>query len=160
MQKQLILYQIETVPVPIVDQNKHTQSYTQLKIEKPYIALNSESCISLQMQELSTCKRIDYAFYCKEFFVVKSKSKFCCTGAIFFNLDVEIIEENCNFDFYFNKTDIKPMVPDGGHEIILANWPSYKKMVCSINNNIPVNILSHPYVLLNCSILCNCDTKS
>ena len=41
--QQLILYQIETVPVPKVDQNKQAQSYTQLKIEKPYIALNSET---------------------------------------------------------------------------------------------------------------------
>ena len=34
-QKQLILYQIETVPVPILDQNDQAQSFTQLKIDKP-----------------------------------------------------------------------------------------------------------------------------
>ena len=39
-QKHLILYQIETVPVLIIDQNEQAQSYMQLKIEKPYIALN------------------------------------------------------------------------------------------------------------------------
>ena len=43
------------------------------------------------------------------------------------------------------------------HEIILANWPSYK---CPFNNNIPVDIPSHPYVLLNQSILCNCDVEA
>ena len=32
-QKRLIMYQIETVPVPILDQNKNVQSYTQLKID-------------------------------------------------------------------------------------------------------------------------------
>ena len=32
-------------------------------------------------------------------------------------------------------------------------------MVCSINNGIPVDIPSHPYVLLNQSILCNCDIE-
>ena len=37
-QKRLIMYQIETVPVPILDENKQVQSYTELKIEKPYIA--------------------------------------------------------------------------------------------------------------------------
>ena len=46
--QQLILYQIETVSVPIVDQNEQAQSYTQLKIDKPYIALNLETYISLQ----------------------------------------------------------------------------------------------------------------
>ena len=70
-QKQLILYQIETAPVPIIDENKQAQSYTQLKINKSYIALNSETYISLHSQELSTCKRIGYEYYCKELFVVK-----------------------------------------------------------------------------------------
>ena len=37
---ELTLYQIETVPVPILDANNKVQSYTQLKIEKPYIALD------------------------------------------------------------------------------------------------------------------------
>ena len=29
--------------------------------------------------------------------------------------------------------------------------------MCALNNNIPINIPSHLYVLLNRSILCNCD---
>ena len=37
MQTKLILYQKETVPVPILDASNKIQSYTQLKIEKPYI---------------------------------------------------------------------------------------------------------------------------
>ena len=40
-QKRLTMYQIETVPVPILDENEQVQLYTQLKIEKPYIALNT-----------------------------------------------------------------------------------------------------------------------
>ena len=80
--------------------------------------------------------------------------------AIYFNLDVDIIKKNCNFDFYFNKTDIRPSVLDGGHEIILANWPSCKKIMCSFNDNIPINIPSHPYVLLNRSIFCNCNIET
>ena len=45
MQKASILYQLETVPVPVLDQNTSTQaqSYTHLRIKKPYIALNSET---------------------------------------------------------------------------------------------------------------------
>ena len=39
----LVLYQLETVPVPILDQNVKAQSYTYLQIKKPYIALNSET---------------------------------------------------------------------------------------------------------------------
>ena len=39
-EKPLILYQLETVPVAILDQNTKAQSYTHLRIKKPYIALN------------------------------------------------------------------------------------------------------------------------
>ena len=55
-QTRLTLYQVETVPVPILDTNSKAQSYTQLKIEKPYIALNEETYISLLPQELNTLK--------------------------------------------------------------------------------------------------------
>ena len=33
----------------------------------------------------------------------------------------DIIKNNCDFDFYFNKTDVTPAVLDGGDGIILAN---------------------------------------
>ena len=42
-QQPQILYQLETDPVPIIDENPNAQSYTELKIRKPYIALNSET---------------------------------------------------------------------------------------------------------------------
>ena len=41
-QQPLILYQIETVPVPIIDQNQQANSYTYLQIDRPYIVLNSD----------------------------------------------------------------------------------------------------------------------
>ena len=56
-QTKLTLYQVETVPVPILDASNKIQSYTQLKIDKPYIALNDETYISICFQELNTCKR-------------------------------------------------------------------------------------------------------
>ena len=70
-QRRLVMYQFETVPIPILDRNDQVQSYTQLKINKPYIALNTETYITLQSQELSTCKKIGYECYCEELFVVK-----------------------------------------------------------------------------------------
>ena len=70
-QKPLILYQLETVPVPILDKNTKAQSYMHLRVRKPYIALNSETYISLRQQELRSCKRIGYEFHCEELFIVK-----------------------------------------------------------------------------------------
>ena len=78
----LTLYQLETVPVPIVDENKHVQSYTYLKVKKLYISLNSETYISLRTQELTTCKKIGYEFYCEELSVVKHKTKYSCKSVI------------------------------------------------------------------------------
>ena len=49
---------------------------------------------------------------------------------------------------------------DGGYEIVLANWPSFKRIVCFTHSNIPIEIPSHPYVLLNRTLLCNCIIES
>ena len=94
-QQHLTLYQLETVPVPIVDENEKAQSYTYLQVRKTYIALNSETYISLRIQELETCKRIGYEFYCEELFVVKHKTQYSCESAIYFDLGADIIKENC-----------------------------------------------------------------
>ena len=90
--------------------------------------------------------------------MVKSKHKFICTSAVYFNLNHEITQ-NCNFDYNFNETDITPLVLDG-QKSILANWSSYKRHISTYNNNIPVNIPSHLYVLPDRNILCNCDIEA
>ena len=151
-QKRLIMYQIKTVLVPILDENEQAHSYTELKIEKQYIALNEETYITLHTQELKIHKKIGYEYYCKELFVVKSKTRYSCTSAIYFNLESDVIKVNCEFQYYYNKRDIKPTILDGGFQIILANCPNYRKIMCLHNNNILINIPGYPYILLNCSI--------
>ena len=160
IQKLLILFQLETVPVLILDTNTEAQSYTHLKVRKPYLALNSETYMSLTHQELRSCKKIGNKFYCEELFVVKHKSSYSCESAIYFNLTAEIIRNNCHLHFYYNKPDVTPTDLDGGDEIILASWPNDKHIICNINNAIPVKIPSHPYVLVNRSILCYCGIEA
>ena len=156
MQNPLTLYQIETIPVPILDMNEKADLYMWIRIDKPYITLNPDTYISIQMEELRTCKKIGYEYYCEELFVVKSKSKYSCTSALYFQLDRQTIKENCIFDYYYNKTDVKPSILDGGYKIVLVNWPNFKRIVCSTHNNIPIEKPSYPYVLLNKTVLCNC----
>ena len=91
--------------------------------------------------------------------MVKHKSKYSCKSVIYFNLNSETIKENCKFYFYHNKTAITPTVLDSGNEIFLANWPNDKHIICNINHNIPTKIHSHLYVLVNRSVLCNCDIE-
>ena len=54
---------------------------------------------------------------------------------------------------------MKPAVLDGGHEIVQANWPHNKHVICNDNNNIAIKIPSHPYVLINRTVLCNCGIE-
>ena len=49
---------------------------------------------------------------------------------------------------------------DGGDEIVLANLPNDKHIICNVNNDIPVEIPTHPYVVVNRSVLCNCSIEA
>ena len=60
------------------------------------------------------CKRIGYEYYFEELFVIKSKTRYSCSSALFFNLELDIIEANCESQYYYNKMDIKPTILDGG----------------------------------------------
>ena len=55
--------------------------------------------------------------------------------------------------------DITLTVLDGSNEIILTNWPDDKHIIPNINNDIPIKIPSHPYVLVNRSVLYNCSIE-
>ena len=135
-------------------------NHTPIQITKPYMALNSEMYISLRIQELEACKKIGYEFYCEELFVVKHRSQHNCESAIYFYSNMEIIKENCEFQYFYNKIDVKPAVLDGGNEIILANWPKSKYVICKDNHEYPIKIPRHPYILLKRSVLCNCDIQA
>ena len=65
----LILYQLETIPVLIIDQNTQADYYTHLQIDRQYMVLNSETYITIRQQELRASKRIGYTFYCEELFI-------------------------------------------------------------------------------------------
>ena len=47
MQKPLTLYQVEMIPVPILEMNKRADLYTWIRIDKLYIALNPDTYISI-----------------------------------------------------------------------------------------------------------------
>ena len=50
------LYEIEMVEVPIPDQNKEADSYSEVKYSKTYLAINNDYYIQLRIQELHMCK--------------------------------------------------------------------------------------------------------
>ena len=83
-----------------------------------------------------------------------------CASTIYFDLDKDIIKHNCDFIFYYTKTDITLTVLDRGNEIILANWPNDKHIICTINNDILIEIPNHQYILVNWSAPCNCGIEA
>ena len=66
-QQHPMLYQLETVPLPTMDENEKAQLYMYLQVRKPYIALNSETYISLRIQELVTCIKVIMSFTVKSY---------------------------------------------------------------------------------------------
>ena len=143
--KPMTLYQIETVPVPILDTNEEANSYSQAVINKPYIATNNDYYIQLEIEELFMCKQIKHIYFCEELFLVKHKTKHSCESALFYKLESTFIKQNCQFKYLYNATII-PSVLDGGSEIVLANMLNEKRLICSYDQGLVKPLPASPYV--------------
>ena len=155
----MTLYQIETVPVPIVDENLEANSYSQVIINNPYIATNDDYYIQLVMEELFMCKQIRQIYFCEELFLVKHKTKHSCESAIFYDLSSTLIKHNCEFKYMYNASVI-PSVLDGGSKIILANILPEKRLICTYDQGLAKPLPSSPYVMVDRKILCHCHIQS
>ena len=157
--KSMTLYQIETVPVPILDTNEEANSYSQAVINKPYIATNNDYYIQLEIEELFMCKQIKYIYFCEELFLVKHKTKHSCESALFYNLESAFVKQNCQFKYFYNTTVI-PSVLDGGSEIVLANMLNEKRLICTYDQGLAKPLPASPYVLVDRRLLCHCHIQS
>ena len=157
--KSMTLYQIETVPVPILDTNEEANSYSQAVINKPYIATNNDYYIQLEIEELFMCKQIKHIYFCEELFLVKHKTKHSCESALFYNLESAFVEQNCQFKYFYNTTVI-PSVLDGGSEIVLANMLNEKRLICTYDQGLANPLPASPYVLVDRRLLCHCHIQS
>ena len=154
-QPPLSLYEVETVPVPILDKNVKANSYSQVRIEKSYIAAGTDYYIQLRISELLMCKSIRHIYYCEELFVLKHKSRHTCVIAIFYNLGLATITKNCNFDYYYNTT-VPPVILDGGWDVLLANFHGPRSLKCSsVNGGLAKLASEHTYAVVNREVLCD-----
>ena len=153
----MVLYEIETVDVPVEDMNPSLNSFTRVKIGKPYLAANSHKYIQLQIQELHMCKVIQKDYFCEELFMTKHANLLTCESALFYKSSKAHISEVCEFDFFLNKTVI-PSVLDGGDEIGLANLDPDKYVTC--DKQIRHKLDGPSYMLTNRSLLCGCTVRS
>ena len=156
-QPPLSLYEVETVPVPIIDKNVKADSYSQVRIEKSYIAAGTDYYIQLRISELLICKSIRHIYYCEELFVIKHKSRHSCVSAIFYNLGPATVTKNCRFDYYYNIT-IPPVILDGGRDVLLANFHGPRSLKCSsVNGGLAKPAPENTYAVVNREFLCDCQ---
>ena len=140
-----------------MDKNVKANSYSQVRIEKSYIAAGTDYYIQLRISELLTCKSIRYIYYCEELFVIKHKSRHSCVSAIFYNLDPATITKNCKFDYYYNTT-VPPVILDGGSDVLLANFHGPRSLKCSsVNGGLAKPAPEHTCAVVNREFLCDCQ---
>ena len=125
----LSLFEIETVPVPIPDEDVKADSYTKVQVEKPYIVVGTEYYIELRMTEMIMCRSIRFTYYCGELLVVKHKSAHGCSSAIFYDMGAKRVTEACEFKYMYNAT-VAPTILDGGTRIATSKFsrPKITKM--------------------------------
>ena len=156
-QPPLSLYEVETVPVPIIDKNVKVNSYSQVRIEKSYIAAGTDCYIQLRISELLMCKSIRHIYYCEELFVIKHKSRHSCVSASFYNLGPTTITKNCKFNYYYNTT-VPPVILEGGRDLLLANFHGPRSLKCSsVNGGLAKPAPENTYAVVNREFLCDCQ---
>ena len=155
----LSLYEVETVPVPIIDKNAKANSYSQERIEKSYIAAGTDYYIQLRISELLMCKSIRHIYYCEELFMIKHKSRHNCVSATFYNLGPATIKKNCKFDYYYYyNTTVPPVILDGGRDVLLANFHGPRSLKCSsVNGGLAKPASENTYTVVNRVFLCDCQ---
>ena len=157
-QPPLSLYEVETVPVPIVDKKIKANRYSQVRIEKSYIAAGTDYYIQLRISELLMCKSIRHIYYCQELFVIKHKSRHSCVSVIFYNLGPTTITKNCKFDYYYYNTTVPPVILDGGRDVLLANFHGPRSLKCSsVNRGLARPAPENTYAVVNRGFLCDCQ---
>ena len=153
----LSLYEIETVPVPIEDQDQEASSFSELMVQKPYFVASDSSYIQLRNPKLFHCKKVQEEYFCEETFMVKHTHHHTCESALFYNRSVDLIASQCPFQFYHNRS-VTPSALDGGSQLVLANVKVGHSPTCN-----PQHLHTLPtstYTLTRREILCNCTLQS
>ena len=95
---------------------------------------------------LDTCNILDI--------LVKDETSQSCESAVFFDLSPDIIDNSCEFKYFFFMTP-KAAIIDAGDTLLLfnVNRPGY--LHCNEHNNVPIPIVTYEYTAINRSLLCD-----
>ena len=153
----LSLFEIETVPVPIPDENAKADSYCQVQVAKPYIVVGTEYYIELRMTEMIMCRSIRFTYYCDELFVMKHKSTYGCSSTIFYDMGAKRVMDFCEFKYIYD-TKVAPTILDGGKELLLTNFHGPCSLKCDTKDGgLAKPTPKHTYAVVNTEFLCDCQ---
>ena len=153
----LSLFEIEPVPVPIPDENEKADSYSQVQMEKLYIAVGTEYYIELRMTEMIMCSSIRFTYYCEELFIVKHKSAYGCGSTIFYDLGLKRITLSCEFTYMYD-AKVAPTILDGGNDLLLANFHGPRSLKCDTKDSaLAKPAPEHTYALVTRDFICDCQ---
>ena len=153
----LSLFEIETVPVLILDENEKADSYSHVQVAKPYIVVGMEYYIELKITEMIMCKSIRFTYFCEELFIVKHKSPYGCSSAIFYDMGPKRITQACTFTYVYDGK-VAPTILDGESELLLANFYGSSSLKCETKDSgLAKSTPEHTYAVVTREFLCHCQ---
>ena len=109
----------------------------------------------LTVSELPVCKHIGHEHFCESIFFIKHKTSQSHGSVVFLYLPLDIINDNCEFNFFYNMTP-KTAIPDAGDTFLLSSLGKPSYLHCSEHSSVPIPIPAYDCTFINRSLLCDC----
>ena len=165
LQIPLILYQLKSVPVPyhmneeMVDPEESRFVYTWLKPSSSMLAMNKDTYIGVEDEDLKKCIYLGQTYICQDVFLMKHRNFHTCESAIYYRQDYDLIKELCNIDYYPH-LEPEPNLLDQGDQLLLTGLTDTWTYYCHAENQLPNPIGTGHYVIVNKTDLCRCSISS
>ena len=162
LQEPLNLFQVESIPVPyhlnpeMITVDENVNAYTYVPLTSNLLGMSTDTYIAIDEKQLANCVKFRQIHLCAKTFLIKHHSEHTCESAIYHRVDISIIKEKCNIQ-YFPNLNPDPAILDAEDYFILGNLPGPWHVYCSENDQLPNQIESSKYVVMKKSDLCRCS---
>jgi len=161
----LDLYRVTTKAIPYDpaelkpnEEGEWIGQYTEVRLDKNYMAIGEEIYLDFSKEELDLCKKIGGMYYCENILMLKHISDHTCASAIFFN-DSETIPKVCNVNYLENYRP-QPEILETNDYILLIGMPSPWKIYCNRALDIPVTLKESSLAIIRRKDMCHCGFSS
>ena len=104
-QHALYLYNLRAVPVPYhinarLSENMDPSSYTWLHPKHQLIAMSYSTYVPIDIACVHNCFYFGNTYFCEQVFLIQHSTKHTCESAIYYELNINMIKQLCNFTYY------------------------------------------------------------